>query len=134
MGLVLNLEAVGQVEPFLQLATDLHDAVLVVAVARPDSYLVALGTNVHNGTANVIEAVERLTNQAENCINPVTIQLWALVATQSDHPAAAILVRFVLPHRSDAFLEERVVAADLDFAGLLNVSEQRPEVFDVREC
>lgn len=37
VGLVLNLEAVGQIEPFLQLATDLHDAILVVAVACPDS-------------------------------------------------------------------------------------------------
>lgn len=168
--LVLDLETLRQVEAFFELAADLHDGVFVVTVARPHSWkgktkfishvrsscfrkltnFVAFGTNVHNGTADIVEAVEGLANQAQNLkrtfnesanvcywnlspshrVNPVAVELGTLATIQCDHPTAAVLVGFVLPHRPDVILEQRVVAADLHLAGLLDVSEQAPKVLN----
>lgn len=64
------------------------------------------------------------------CINPITIQLWTLITIQCYHPATAVLVGLVFPHRPNVILEKRVIAPDFHFAWLLDVSEERPEVFD----
>lgn len=63
-------------------------------------------------------------------VYPVAVELRALAAIQCDHPSSAVLVGFVLPHRPDVILEQRVVTPNLHLAGLLDVSEKTPEVFN----
>lgn len=84
------------------------------------------------GLINFLQTTLNLSFPPSNthCINPITIQLRALITIQCDHPASAILIRLVFPHWLDVILEQRIIAADFHLTWLLDVSKETPKVLD----
>lgn len=154
MQLVDHLQVAGQVQCLLDLVADAEDRLPVVAIGRPDSCtnhtqniisdadpmaharrrpltdLIAARPNVHHRTANVVRVLERLADQAQHNVQPELVEQSLVLATQHDQPAAAALVRLVLPHRPDIALEQRVIVTAADVRRDANVIVQAPEVLD----
>lgn len=90
--------------------------------------LVAARTNVDDSAANVLGALERLADHDQQNVEPQLIEKPALVVPQRDEPAAAALVRLVLPHRANVALEQRIVVAGAQLRCHADVIVQAPEV------
>lgn len=60
-------------------------------------------------------------------LHPVVVNCLEVLLHAVDHPAAAGLVRRVLPHRANALLEEVVGAVGIQIAGQLDVIKKSVE-------
>jgi len=120
------------VEPVFDPSANVQDGVSSGGGGHPDGNLVPLVPDVDYGSVDQLAVVlaEGLPDQQEEDLHPEAVQLGTPEASiEADEPASSFLVGGVLPHWLDPFLEEAVVAADLELGRHLDVVVQRPKVF-----
>ena len=88
----------------------------------PELYMADFREETHDRAADLVALVELLTDERHRKPLPALVE-HRRVVLHREHPLSAVRVRLVLPHRSDARLEQVVVRVALQFGPRLQPVE-----------